>query len=146
MTAVATSCIEDIVAKVNVVAPLTGRVFHVYSGEELVERTKGLAFPCAGVVYDGLMGNPDERGQTAKMGASANLVVSIMIFFRQDTRAVIDPKDTIVALLDEIRSKILLTRAPGGHFWKFQLEAAVEGKQGLLTYIQRWATPVQLTV
>lgn len=143
-TAIAIKCIEDIEARVASLAALKGRVFHVYSEEELVERTKGVSFPCAGVVYDGMMAS-EESGSTAKMGGSAELVVTVMLFFRQSTIAKTDPKGTTVAMLDEIRSKILTTRSPSGHFWKFKVEAAVEGKQGLLTYVQRWATPVQLT-
>ncbi len=142
-TAIAINCIEDIAARVSSIPTLKGRVFHVYSEEELVERTKGVSFPCAGVVYDGMMAI-DEAGSTAKIGGSAELLVSVMIFFRQNTVAKTDPKATTVALMDEIRGRILATKSPSGHFWKFRIEAAVEGKQGLLTYVQRWATPVQL--
>ena len=141
--AIATDCIESIEDVLRTIPGLEKRVFHVYSDEELIERTKGLSFPCVGVVYDGLMGR-EEPGATGKLSSTADLVVSIMLFFRQNTRATTDPKDTTVETLDTIRSKILETRAPSGHLWKFQLEAAVEGKQGLLTYVQRWATPVQL--
>lgn len=144
MTAIAINCIEDLGARVESIPSLEGRVFHIYSEAEIIERTKGMAFPCVGIVYDGLMAAP-EVGATSRMGNSAELVASIMIFFRQDTRAKVDPKDTMVATLDEIRSKIMESRSPTGHFWKFQVEASVEGKQGLLTYVQRWATPVQLT-
>jgi len=142
--AIALNCIEDIEAKVASVPNIPrARVFHVYSEEELIERTKGLGFPCVGVVYDGLRATP-EPGATSKIGGSAELVVTVILFFRQDTKAKIDPKDSVVATLDAIREKILKTKSPSGHFWKFQVEAAVEGKTGLLAYVQRWATPVQL--
>lgn len=144
MTAIAIKCIEDLEARVEQIPALKGRVFHVYSEEELVERTKGLSFPCVGIVYDGMMAIPEPK-PTAKIGGSAELVATVMIFFRQDTKAKNDPKDQTVALLDQIRGKILATRSPTQHLWRFKLEAAVEGKQGLLTYVQRWATPVQLT-
>lgn len=143
-SAIAIKCIDDLESRANLIPSLKGRVFHIYSEEELLERTKGLSFPCVGIVYDGMMAVP-EPGSSAKTGSSAELVATVMIFFRQDTKAKTDPKDTTVALLDQIRGKILATRSPTGHYWRFKLEAAVEGKQGLLAYVQRWATPVQLT-
>lgn len=141
--AIAINCIEDISAKVEQVTGLKGRVFHVYSEEELIERTKGVSFPCVGVVYDGMRALP-ESGSTHKIGGSAELVVSVMIFFRQDTKSKADPKETTVNYLDRIRSQLIRTKAPTGHYWKFQVEAAVEGKNGVLAYLQRWATPTQL--
>lgn len=143
MTAIAIKCIDDLEARIKTIPALKDRVFHIYSEDELMERTKGLSFPCVGVVYDGMMAIP-EQGPSAKIGASAELVATVMVFFRQDTKAKTDPKDTTVALLDEIRSKIFATRSPTRHHWRFKLEAAVEGKQGVLTYVQRWATPAQL--
>lgn len=144
MRVVAINCIEDIVKKVETVPGLKGRVFHVYSEEELIERTKGLSFPCAGIVYDGMRAISEGGKDTHKIGGSAELVVSVMVFFRQDTKAKVDPKETTVAVLDSLRGKLITTKSPTGHFWKFQVEAAVEGKNGVLAYLQRWATPIQL--
>lgn len=145
MSAIALDCIADVSKKVEELPVLRGRVFHVYSEEELVERTKGLSFPCVGVVYDGIRSVGEPGKDTGKMGSSAELVVSIMIFFRQETKAKTDPKESVVSQLDSIRSKLLRTKSPAGHFWRFQIEAAVAGKEGVLTYLQRWATPVQLS-
>ena len=144
MTAVATNCTMDLVAKVAEVAELEKRVFYVASEEEVVERTKGMTYPCVGVVYHGIVAT-EEMGASGKSGDSANLMVSLMLFFRQSTTAVNDPKDAGVELLDEIRQLILRTRSPTGHFWKLQLEVPVEGRRGVLLYLQRWSTPVQLT-
>lgn len=145
MSAIAIDCIQDIEAKVESLPALRGRVFHVYSEEELVERTKGLSFPCVGVIYDGLRSVGEPGKDSGKMGSSAELVVTVMIFFRQDTKAKNDPKESVVSQLDVIRKNILRTKSPSGHFWRFQIEAAVAGKEGVLTYLQRWVTPVQLS-
>ena len=145
MTALAINCIRDVENKVEAVPAFRGRVFHVYSEDELIERTKGMSFPCVGVVYDGIRSVGEPGKDTGKMGSSAELVVSVMIFFRQDTKAKADPKESVVGHLDTIRSQLLRTKSPAGHFWRFQIEAAVAGKEGLLAYLQRWATPVQLS-
>lgn len=144
MSGVAVNCINDIEAKLSTIQALKGKVFSVYSEEELTEKTKGVVFPAVGVVYDGMRASP-EPGATLKMGLSAELVISVMVFFKQNTKATKDPKDTMIDLMDTIRNSIKSTKSPSGHYWKFQLEAAVEGKQGVLAFIQRWATPVQLT-
>lgn len=144
MTPIATNCTQDLVEKVKELAELEERVFYVASEEEVVERTKGMSYPCVGVVYHGIVAT-EEQGASSKTGDSANLMVSIMLFFRQNTTATNDPKDAGVELLDEIRQLILRTRSPTGHFWKLQLEVPVEGRRGVLLYLQRWSTPVQLT-
>lgn len=143
MTGIAINCITDIADRLNVIPSLKGKVFHVYSEQELTERTKGLTLPCVGVVYDGLR-SVGESGDTSKMGMSSDIVVTIMLFFKQDTRAKVDPKDTMVALMDSIRDAIIGTRSPSGHNWKFQMEIPVAGKLGVLAYLQRWSTSTQL--
>lgn len=143
MSSIAVKCIEDVEKYLNSMSAVKGKVWHVYSEEELVERTKGLSFPCAGVLYDGMRAIP-EQGATGKMGLSAELILTVMVMFKQKTVSTVDAKDSAVDFLDELRGKIAKSRSPSGHFWKFQLEAAVDGKSGVLSYIQRWSTPVQL--
>lgn len=141
--AVAINCTDDVVSKVESVTGLKGRVFTVFSEEELIERTKGLGFPCVGVVYDGMRAI-SEPGSTHKIGGSAELVISVIVFFKQETRAQRDVKAEALQYLDSIRSTLLKSKAPSGHFWKFQVEASIDGKTGVLAYLQRWAAPVQL--
>lgn len=143
MSSIAVKCIEDLEKHLNSMSMVKGKVWHVYSEEELVERTKGISYPCAGVLYDGMRALP-EPGATGKMGLSAELVVTVMIMFKQNTKSTVDAKDSAVDFLDGLREKIAKSRSPSMHFWKFQLEAAVDGKAGVLAYIQRWSTPVQL--
>lgn len=144
MTVVAINCIEDVVSKLDKIPSLRGRVFHVFSDDDLIERTKGLTFPCIGVVYDGLRAIPEGGKDTHKIGGSAEMVVSVIMFFRNDTKAKSDPKDGAVVMLDVVRDSLIKSKSPSGHFWKFQVEAPIEGKSGVLAYLQRWATPVQL--
>lgn len=144
MSGIAINCIDDLVAKISKIPSVKGKVFHVYSEEELTERCKGITSLWVGVVYDGLRAISEGGKDTHKIGGSAELVASVIILFRQDTKATIDPKETVVSLLDTIRKGVITTKSPSGHFWKFQVEAAVEGKSGVLAYVQRWATPVQL--
>lgn len=143
MINIAINCTEDLAAKIAAVPLIKGKVFTVYSEEELVEKTKGLAYPCVGVVYDGMRATA-EPGPTSKQGLSVDLTVSLMVFFRPDTRAVKDPKLTMVELMDTLRDLIITTRSPSGHLWRFQVEVPVQGKSGILAYIQRWSTPAQL--
>lgn len=140
-TNIATLCVDDVEARLKTLKSMKSRVFHMYSESELLDETKGLVYPCMGVVYDGMRA----VGDGGKQGISAEIVVTIMVLFRGSVLSKEDPKDTIVALLDDSRALFRNSpRSPSGHFWKFQVESAIDSKKGVLTYIQRWATPVQL--
>lgn len=140
----ATKCVGDIETKLKTLSGMGNKVFHIYSEEDLLDVTKGLMFPCVGVVYNGINAVP-EKESTARMGLSAKLVLTIMVFFRDDARSAVDEKLSVISTMDDIRGLIKGTRSPTGHYWEFQLEAPATGKKGLLAYVQRWATPVQLT-
>lgn len=119
------------------------KVFHVASEEELQNKIKGLSLPAIGVIYDGMRAVP-EPGGTGKLGKSAEMVITLLLMFRNDTVQGKPPKESSLGVLDAMREKMLETRSALGHFWKFQLEASTQTKTGVVVYIQRWATPAQL--
>lgn len=119
------------------------KVFSVTSEEELQSKIKGLSLPAIGVIYDGMRAVP-EQGGTGKMGKSAELVVTLLLVFRNDTLQGKSPNDVNLGTLDSMRDKMLETRSALGHLWRFQLETPVQTKTGLVVYVQRWATPAQL--
>jgi hypothetical protein len=135
------ACVDEMVRSVGLVPSFTGKAFHVYSEEELAVRLKGLSYPCAAVVYDGMTSVPSSGGG---IGASAAMVISVMIFFRMNTISTADPKEDILSLLDGLRRQVRKARSPTGHVWQFQHEAPAQGKTGILAYVQRWSTAVQL--
>lgn len=141
---IATECIEDVVKRINTIPTLRDKVFHVYSDQELLDKTKGLMYSCVAVIYAGLHA-VTEAGSTHKVGLSAEIVVDTILFFRSNAQAQSDPKTGAVAILDAMRNSFKDTRSPSGHFWRFQSETAIELKSGLVGYLQRWAAPVQLT-
>lgn len=122
------------------------KVFHVYSEEELLNKQKGVIFPCVGVVYDGMRSVPPAGGGSpgGTAASSAEISCTFLALFRSSPQADVDPKDSIVAQVDRLRSTIMGVRSPTGHFWRFQVEASIPGKSGVLCYLQRWATAVQL--
>lgn len=143
MKDLATKCVDDIETRLKTMAGMSKRVFHIYSEDDLMDITKGLVFPCMGVVYNGIRAIP-EAGSTGKQGGSGELVITVMLFFRDESKAANSLKLSATELLDDVRDAIMGTRSPSGHFWRFQLEAPVEGKKNVLSYVQRWSTPVQL--
>ncbi len=141
---IVTECIEDVVKRIDALPALKGKVFHVYSDQELLDKTKGLMYSCVAVIYAGLHSVPDS-GTTHKVGLSAEIVMDTILFFRSNAQAQNDPKVGAAAILDLMRAAFRDTRSPSGHFWRFQSETAIELKSGLVGYLQRWAAPVQLT-
>lgn len=138
---IATQSVDDLKTKVALIPQFAGKVYHVYSEEELLDKQKGLVYPCIGIIYDG-MRTTAEKGDKA---TSASLSCTILAFFRSESQATLDAKDRTVMLIDRMRSGINGTRSPTGHWWKFQIEASIPSKKGLLVYLQRWSTAVQLT-
>ena len=141
---VAVDCIEELEKMVGAISELRGKVFHVSSEEDLMEKTKGIAFPCAGIVYGGMRSVP-KKGETHDLGLSAELTASLLIGFKESKDAKAHMKDTAITVLDKVRAAIRGKRSASGHFWKFNMEAPIEGKSGVLYYFQRWSCPVQLT-
>lgn len=144
MIDLAAKCIADIEARLKTLNKMSTRVFHVYGEDDLLDVTKSLSFPCMGVVYNGIRSVPEAGKDTNKHGTSAELVVTIMLLERDNTQTTANPKEGAIRLLDDARELIIRTRSPSGHMWRFQLETPVAGKKGVLAYVQRWSTPVQL--
>lgn len=141
---IARLCVDDVIASVQSISQFKNKVFQVYSEDELFDRSKNLIFPCVGVVYGGMRASPESKA-THKVGMSAELAVSILVLFKNDVTAKKNQKMDTVDVLDELRDALKDRRSPSGHFWKFQVEAAATANGGVLVYLQRWATPVQLT-
>jgi len=143
-SAIANECVKDVVDRLNSIPDLKGRSFHVMSDNELLEKTKGLMYTCSAVIYGGITSVPDS-GATHKVGLSATLTVDVLLFFKSSPSASSDPKVSAVELLDTVRAKFKDTRSPTGHFWRFTSERPVEVKSGVLGYLQRWTSPVQMS-
>lgn len=139
----AEDCVADVVDKIKAIPGLSSKVFHVFSEEDIDDKTKNLIFPCVGVVYDGIRDAGSSVGSSDKQGVSGVLTVSIIYLFRKVTNSSVDVKDEAVRTLDLAR-KALRGSAPGGHKWRFLLESPLGSKTGILAYVQRWSTPVQL--
>ena len=134
-------CVEDLKAHLTSLSSFQGKTFEVYSEAELMDRSKGLMFPAAGVVYEGMRAIPESDKESHKVGISCELVAAIMVIQKPEIK---DAKKRPLSLLDSIREEILGKRSPTGHFWKFVVEAAAVEKSGAVIWLQRWSTPVQL--
>lgn len=147
MNDLATKCVTDLKNHLTQLIA-AGKVFHVYSEEELMDKTKGLAFPAVGVVYEGMRAVNDGASGDArashKLGVSCELIAAIMLIQRPDTISSTDMKTPTLAMLDDIRQEIMGSKSPSGHFWKFVVEASAQEKHGVVIWLQRWSTPVQL--
>lgn len=136
-------CIRDLMTKVAKVPAVTKAIYHINAEEDVVEITKGMQFPCVGVIYEGMRAVTDNP---QKMGVSAEIVCALMVFDRAGPSfAAKDMVATSLILMDDIRNTIKLTKSPTGHFWGFQMEASMGSHKGILAYIQRWTTAAILS-
>lgn len=144
MNDIATKCVADLKAHLAQLIA-AGKVFHVYSEEELMDKTKGITFPAVGIVYEGMRAvNEDSDKKSVKIGVSAELIAAVMLIQRPDNISAADTKTPTMNLLDDIRQEIMGSKSPSGHWWKFVVEASANEKNGVVIWLQRWSTPVQL--
>lgn len=137
-------CVLDMKARLATVPSLVGKIVQVYSEEELANAFVGVSFPCMGVVYEG-MRSVNEPGSTLKQGVSNELIVSLVVAEKGSSPGESDSKIRTMHLLDAARKAVRAGgSAPGGHKWKFVLEAPASEKKGVVLWVQRWATPVLL--
>lgn len=141
MTSIAVVCNSALIQTIDRIPKVRGRVFSVRSEDELIERVKGIGYPCVGIAYDGILPSADSSSRT---GVSAEVFFSVMVFFRVNLAAFSVPQEESLLVLDTIRNSLLGELSPTGHVWRFKAEVPVESKKGLLTYVQRWSTPCQL--
>jgi hypothetical protein len=149
---VAAKCVADVQASIEGVPPFKGAgtkgrdkpALLVYSDEDLLRKSTGIALPIAGVVYEGMRGGSAPGGGSHNTGLSAELVVSLILLFSTDAVGANDGRQLAIEALDAVRDAMKDRRSPTGHFWRFVVEAAAEPKAGVILWVQRWATPVQL--
>ena len=139
----ASLCIADIETVLQSIAKLKGKVLQVYSEDELLDKTKPIAFPAAGVTYEGMRA-VGEAGSTHKVGISAEVVLSIILVETFSNVSSANTKKLSPPILDAIREGMMARRSPTGHFWKFIVEAAAKPANGTVLWVSRWSTPVQL--
>lgn len=143
MTNKITPCLSDLEAKVLLAdGKLKGKVFRVYSEAELLNKTKMLALPAIGIIYEGTRNIAGSQESTTP-SKSCELVASIVMICNPDTM-VGTTKYAAAELLDAIREQIRPTRSPTGHYWSFVVEAPAAEKDNRVMWIQRWSTAVQI--
>lgn len=144
-TPIVTQTINSLVASLQSIADLQGKAFHLVTEDELFDRSKMLNFPTAGVVYGG-MTKRDPQKATHNIGLSAVLVAHVVVYYPTKVgigqTSVDAQKPRVLLLLDQIRTGLMDTRAPGGKFWEFVSEAPAAEKNGVVVWMQTWQTPV----
>lgn len=139
---IVTACDEDLKAKVRSVPEFLKKTNTVYSLDDLIEQMGGsfVAKPAVGIWYEGarrIDSDPNRRATTVELVFSLFLLTETSVLSKR-----IDTQTPSHVLLDNLRSHIQGTRAPTGHFWEFQLEAAAKQKGNLAVWVQRWTTNV----
>lgn len=143
---IVTQCTDQLVETLQSIANIK-KTFLVYSAEHLMDSNKGITYPCAGVIYEGMRPYPEEGKSTHKVGVSNEFVASIVLLTHQDIISKDTYKSLAIEILDDFREEMFKTvrKSPSGHFWRFLFEAPASVSNGVVAYVQRWSTPVQLT-
>jgi len=142
---VASGCILDITAKVNLV-PNFGpeKVFNVYSEDDLLDRSNrvGVKMPFVGIMYEG---SKPAQGDLSRQGMAAETFVAVVLGVTSKSIGNVDSRNEATMYLDAIRAQIRTTRSPTGHKWKWGGESFAGVIGNVNIYIQRWSTFTALT-
>lgn len=135
----------DLKSKIEGVKEIKKKTLYVFDQIALLQKSKAIKPPFAGVIYDGLFSTGPKSS-----GLNATLQCSIMIAGSGQLLNIKkghddDSKDDLTELLDDIRNCIRGTNSPTGHKWLFVSEEPVPVDIGLFFYLQRWQTTAILT-
>lgn len=142
-TQTVSKCAADLLVRLQSIAKLYAKSIFIFTEDDLQDKLKGIILPGAGIIYEGLRALPETGA--ARTGLSCEAVFSVIVVSQAETIANGDAKTPILNLLDELRNAILFARAPGGHLWRFVVEAATRETNGSIFWVQRWSTTIQLT-
>lgn len=142
----AQKCVDNLIEVLQSIAKLNGKVIQVYTQEELMDKTKQLTLPAAGVIYEGMRSvQKGETGAAIQMGMATEIILSIVVIeTNANVHGSAGTKALSTELLDTLRHKIARTRSPTNHFWKFVVEAPAVPKSGVVVWMQRWTSPCTL--
>lgn len=136
--------LEDVKAKVLALPKFKDKVTHVYSYEELVDKSKAIALPAIGVVYEGLRA---ERGENAGKSASvvsSSVIVSLILLTDTENQIGGIPKMKAHEYLALTRGALNNKPSPSGHKYRFIVEAPASEKGTKVMWVQRWSIAAQI--
>lgn len=136
--------LEDIKAKVLALPKFKDKVTHVYSYEELVDKSKNIPFPALGIVYEGLRGETGANAGSSASVVSTTLIVSLILLTDSDGKLGGLPKMKAHEYLGQTRNAINKKQSPTGHKYRFVVEAPASEKGNKVLWVQRWSVAAQI--
>ena len=134
---------QEMIGRVQSIAAFENKLVWTYDWSDSLDKLKGVKPPYCAIVYEGMRA-VGESGPSAKLGLSAEMVISLYVFQQAPTHFNADEKTNVVDLLSQLRTNISGQKSVTGHFWKFLVEAPGELKGNMSLFIQRWSVPIQI--
>lgn len=136
--------LEDVKSKIMALPKFKDKVGHIYTYEELVDKSKNVSFPALGIIYEGLRA---ERGENAGKSASvvsSSIVVSLILLTDSDNKLGGLPKMKAHEYLALTRNALNNKPSPSGHKYRFIVEAPASEKGTKVMWVQRWSVAAQI--
>jgi len=139
----ATNCVLDITAKVNLVSQFPAdNTFNIYSENDLLDKAKLVKCPFVGILYDG---SRPTQGDMSRQGLAAETFVTVVLGVTSKSIGNVDSRNEATMYLDAIRAQIRTTRSPTMHKWKWAGESFAGVIGNVNIYLQRWSTFTAMT-
>lgn len=137
-----TGILQDVKARLLAIEALKleGKTAHIYSYEELTDKSKAVSFPAVGVIYEGM--RPDESANgngKASSSISSRVIISVLLLTDNDNKAGGIPILKAHEYLDLLRDAINNKEAPNGKKYRFEVEAPASEKANKVLWVQRWS-------
>jgi|WetSurSiteA1Bulk_404760.scaffolds.fasta_scaffold15739_5 hypothetical protein len=133
-------CQQDLLDQISVLPGVRNKIFSIFSEEDLLDKSRGVKLPCAGVFYSGITSQGLPGGG---LGTEAVFVVAIVL--EAKTVGNLNTQTSALELLDGIRAVLKHRRSPSGHHWRFFSETAGGQMGNAVVYTQTWRCVVVLT-
>lgn len=136
--------LEDVKTKILSLPKFKDKVAHIYSYEELIDKSKNIALPAIGVIYEGLRAERGENAGKVASVVSSSIIVSVIILTDSDNKLGGIPKMKAHEYLGLTRSALNNKNSPSGHKYRFIVEAPASEKGAKALWVQRWSVAAQI--
>lgn len=136
--------VDDLMAALQSIAKLSAKTLHVLDADELLDKSKNVPLPAAGVIYEGMRSIAEPGKDTNRHGQSAEAIFTILVAGSPKIDREPTTKSNSIGVLGDVRKALKVRKSPTGHIYRFQVESPADEVKGTIIWAQRWAVPVPM--
>lgn len=136
--------VDDLKGVLQSIAQLHDKNLQVLSVDELLDKSKNVALPAVGVIYEGMRAVGEPGKDTNRHGQSAEAVFMVVVAGHPSTNKEPSIKASTLALLGQIRNALKTRKSPTNHIYRFLVEVPEKEVGNTILWSQRWSLPIPM--